>query len=81
MLFESPKGSESWTYYFSENDKNILHNFPYNKIPTFIYLLCAVDNLKNSEIAILRYDEFNEVADKKQFKIGTKKIFSKILYT
>lgn len=60
-------------FQFSDVDKQFLEECHNNKMPTFVYLLCAVNNLKNSEIAILRYDEFQEVAHKKNFTIGTKK--------
>ena len=42
----------------------------------FIYLLCGVKGLKDSEIAVLRYDEYAEVAHKKNFTIGIKKNYS-----
>lgn len=71
--FEKAKGSQSWLFQFSDADKLFLEDCYNKKIPTFIYLLCGVENLKNSEIAILRYDEFKEVAHKNNFTIGTKK--------
>lgn len=71
--FEKTRGSQSWLFQFSDTDKSFLDECHNNKVPTFIYLLCCVDNLKNSEIAILRYDEFKEVVHKKNFTIGTKK--------
>lgn len=71
--FEKTFGSQSWLFQFSEGDKKYLKECHDNKIPTFIYLLCGVSNLKNSEIAVLRYDEFNEVAHKKNFTLGTKR--------
>lgn len=75
--FEKKEGSQSWVYKFSEIDKTFLKECHNKKIPTFIYLLCAVDNLKNSEIAVLKYDEFNEVAHKNNFTISLKKNFPK----
>ncbi len=71
--FEKSLGSQSWLYQFSEADKGILKKYHDEKIPTFIYLLCGVKNLNGSEIAILRYDEFQEVMHKKSFTIGLKK--------
>lgn len=71
--FEKTEGSQSWLFQFSDTDKSFLDECHNSKVPTFVYLLCCVDNLKNSEIAILRYDEFKEVAHKKSFTIGTKK--------
>lgn len=75
--FEKTEGSHSWVFSFSEEDKEFLLQCHKEKIPTFIYLLCAMNGLKNSEIAVLRYDEFSEVAHKKNFTIGTKKNYSK----
>ena len=62
--FEKKEGSQSWVYRFSDTDKQFLKECHENKIPTFIYLLCAVNNLKGSEIAVLRYDEFAEVVER-----------------
>ena len=47
--FEKENGSQSWLYQFSDNDKKFLEECYQRKTPVFIYLLCAVDNLKNSE--------------------------------
>lgn len=71
--FEKTKGSQSWLFQFSDTDKAFLKECHDKKIPTFIYLLCCVDNLTNSEIAILSYDEIDKVTHKKNFTIGTKK--------
>lgn len=71
--FEKSLGSQSWVYQFSDTDKTFLEKCHNEKIPTFIYLLCGVKNLKNSKIAILRYDEFQAVLHKKNFTIGLKK--------
>lgn len=75
--FEKKNGSQSWLYQFSEADKEFLQSCHDSKIPTFIYLLCAVKNLKNSEIAVLRFDEFHEVMHKNGFTIGLKKNYPK----
>ena len=74
--FEKTEGSQSRVYHFSEQDKEFLKNCYENKIPAFIYLLCGVKGLKDSEIAVLRYDEYAEVAHKKNFTIGIKKNYS-----
>ena len=59
---------------FSDKDKEFLKECHKEKIPAFIYLLCAMKNLKDSEIAVLRYwDEFSQVIDKKNFTISFKK--------
>lgn len=75
--FEKTSGSQSWLYQFSESDKEFLKQCHEKRIPTFIYLLCGVENLRNSEIAVLRYDEFAEVIHKKTFTISLKKNFPK----
>ena len=71
--FEKTDGSRSWVYRFSDKDKEFLKNCYDNKIPTFIYLLCGVKTLKDSEIAVLHYDEYAEVSNKMNFTIGIKK--------
>lgn len=71
--FEKQLGSQSWSYTFSKDDKKCLAAYYKQKTPIFIYLLCAVDGLQNSEIAILKYDEFLKVSHKTNFTIGTKK--------
>ncbi len=71
--FEKQIDSQSWQFQFSKNDKEFLHNCYKSKIPVFIYLLCAVKNLKESEIAVLRYEEFNEVSLKTNFTITKEK--------
>ena len=71
--FEITEGSQRWSYRFSEADKELLKSCYDEKIPTFIYLLCGVKNLMNSEIAILRYEEFAEVVDKKNIGIRARK--------
>ena len=69
--FEKEDGSRSWVYNFSDKDKEFLKECHKEKIPVFIYLLCAMKNLKDSEIAVLRYwDEFSQVNDKKNFTIS-----------
>lgn len=71
--FEKTEGSRSWAYRFSDNDKAILQQCHDKKIPTFIYLLCGMKSLKDSEIAVLLYNEYEAVAHKQNFTIGTKK--------
>lgn len=64
---------QSWIYNFSEKDKEIINNYYNEKIPIFIYLLCATNNLFNSEITVLRYEEFIEVSHKKSITIRKRK--------
>lgn len=75
--FEKKEGAKSWQYTFSENDKQDLKEWYEKKTPIFIYLLCGVKTLKDSKIAILRYDEFLDVINKKNFTISLKKGTSK----
>ncbi|MGN0517482.1 MAG: hypothetical protein ACI4II_02015 [Acutalibacteraceae bacterium] len=75
--FEKSEGSQSWVYQFSEQDKEYLNEWHKKKIPVFIYLLCGVKDLINSEIAVLSYDEYAEVAHKKNFTVGVKKNYPK----
>ena len=57
----------SWLFSFSQDDKQRLKFF-YNedKLPVFICLLCLKEDLKNSEIAILKYEEYIKKAGEKQ---------------
>lgn len=71
--FEKQAGSQSWQFQFSNDDKSFLEECYKKKTPVFIYLLCAINNLKDSEIAVLRYEEFNEVSSKTNFTISKEK--------
>lgn len=44
--FEKTNGSQSWLYRFSDNKKEDLKKYYREKIPTFVYLLCGVKELK-----------------------------------
>lgn len=70
---EKSPGAQSWRYQFSEQDKSFLKDCYDKKCPTFIYLLCCTKEFKNSEIAVLRYDEYEKVSHKKNFSISKKK--------
>ena len=72
--FEKSNGSQSWLFQLTPKEKDALKLCYQKQIPAFIFLLCAVDNLKGSEIAILKYDEFKEIEHKKNFTISVKKI-------
>ena len=72
---ERTQGSRSCVYAVSDEEKFVLKQHYDAKIPTFLYLLCANKKLKDSEIAILNYDEFILVSDKTNFTIGSKKNF------
>lgn len=64
---------ESWSFTFSEDDKQLLEMYYNKKYPVFIYFLCAIEDLKNSEIAICTYEEFTVVQDKKTITVGREK--------
>ena len=70
--FEKTNGSKSWLYQFSEKDKEFLKECHDKRIPTFIYLLCCVNGLKDSEIAVLKFEEFKKVINKGNFTIALK---------
>lgn len=67
------KTYSSWIFKFSEEDKKCLKKYYDQGYPVFIYLLCAVDELKESEIAVCTYEEFLVVQDKQTVTIGRKK--------
>lgn len=50
-----------WQFGFTERNMAELQKCHERKIPTFIYLLCTKPNWKDSEIAILRLDEFRHL--------------------
>ncbi|RDU23521.1 hypothetical protein [Anaerosacchariphilus polymeriproducens] len=43
------------------------------KMPVFIYLLGLKDDLKDCEVAILKYDEYQKVQDNQSITIGVEK--------
>lgn len=71
--FEKAEGFKSWLFQLSDIEKGYLKECYEDKVPTFIYLLCGVKDLINSEIAVLTYDEFEKVSHKKNFTISNKK--------
>lgn len=71
--FEKEESKQTWSYVFSDKDKEVLKLCHDNKIPTFIYLLCGIQKLSDSGIAVLRYEEFNQVSNKKTITIKQKK--------
>lgn len=68
------KTYSSWLFSFSQDDKDKLQNF-YNesKLPIFIYLLCCQKDLRDSEIAVLKYEEFLKVESNVSITIGVEK--------
>lgn len=67
------ESNQGWSFKFSDNDKELLKSYYDKKIPVFIYLVCGVNKLLNSEVAVLRYEEFNEVSTKTGITINKKK--------
>lgn len=61
----------SWLFSFTPDDKEKLKTY-YEKtgLPVFICLLCLRDNLNNSEIAILKYEEYKMVLQNQTVTIG-----------
>lgn len=58
QALQKKKETKVWQFLFSDDDVDILKIYYNEKIPTFIYLLCRTSELKNSEIAVLKLDEF-----------------------
>lgn len=64
----------SWLFSFSQDDKEKLRNlYDSLNLPIFIYLLCCQKDLKDSEIAILKYEEFLKVQNNVSITIGVEK--------
>ena len=64
----------SWLFSFSINDKELINKYAeYYKLPIFIYLLCGQPDLKDSEIVLLKYDEYLEVKENVSITIGLEK--------
>ena len=64
---------DSWKFAFTDDDKLLLEEYYKSKFPVFIYFLCAVPELKNSEIAVCTYEEYSVIKDKKTITIGREK--------
>lgn len=64
----------SWLFSFSQDDKDKLRNL-YNtsRLPIFLYLLCCQKDLKDSDIAVLKYEEFLKVENNVSITIGVEK--------
>lgn len=67
------KTYQSWKFVFSNEDRDCLQKYYDEKFPIFIYFLCAVDTLKESEIAICTFEEFSVISDKQTITIGREK--------
>ena len=61
----------SLSFSFSEDDKEKLKTYYENTgLPVFICLLCVKDKLNDSEIAILKYEEYEMVSQNQTVTIG-----------
>lgn len=73
---------KSWTFAFSDTDKDCIKKYHDKKYPVLIFFLCKEQNLYHSEIVICTYNEFIGISYKKSITIGkekNKKYF--LLYT
>lgn len=68
------KDDVSYLFTFSDDDKQKLKDYQekYN-YPIFIYLLCKQSELKDSEIIILKYEEYQNVEEKRAITIRIQK--------
>lgn len=71
MDADEDKQYTSWLFSFSSDDKEKLKMY-YEKtgLPVFICLLCLRSKLHNSEIAILKYEEYKMVSQNQTVTIG-----------
>lgn len=60
----------SWVFNFTDDDKDRLRKYYNDGKPVFIYLLCLKANLQNSEIVVLKYDEYIQIKNKSAITIG-----------
>lgn len=60
----------SWIFSFSSDDKERLQQYSKEAFPVFICLLCLRSEKQNSEIAILKYEEYQQVEDNQTITIG-----------
>lgn len=64
----------SFLFTFSDDDKQKLKTFnEQEQCPIFLYLLCKQSNLKDSEIAVLKYDEYLNVEENRAVTIRIEK--------
>ena len=64
---------KSWTFAFSDTDKDCIKKYHDKKYPVLISFLCKEQNLYYSEIVICTYNEFINVSYKKGITIGKEK--------
>ncbi|HIT85762.1 MAG TPA: hypothetical protein IAA60_07660 [Candidatus Ornithomonoglobus intestinigallinarum] len=62
IFFKYASGKNNhWQFNFSADDRRFLEEEYKKKTPTFIYLLCAKEKLRKSEIVVLNYDEYKQI--------------------
>ena len=62
----------SWTFNFSQNDKKQLQEYSIDS-SVFICLLCLKEELQNSQLAILTYNEYLKINNKNSITINLEK--------
>lgn len=74
--FASPKATSknnqeiSFLFSYSDDDKEKLKTYSNdNASPVFLYLLCKQPKLENSEIIVLKYEEYKNVEDNKSITV------------
>lgn len=67
------EGYNSWSFSFTDAEKNRINQYYNSKLPIFLFLLCLESGLKNSKIAVIRYDEYNLIQDKSSFTLSLEK--------
>ncbi len=65
-------GYNSWTFNFSQNDKKQLQEYSIDS-SVFICLLCLKEDLQNSQLAILTYNEYLKINNKNSITINLEK--------
>ena len=64
----------SYSFTFSDDEKEELKNYSKeNKGLVFLYLLCKTEDLKDSEVIVLKYEEYQNVEENKAITIRLEK--------
>ena len=63
----------SWVFNFTDDDKERLKKYHNENEGVLIYLLCLKGNIQDSEIVVLKYDEYKQVKNKNTITIGAEK--------
>ncbi len=68
------KNKRSWTFGLSSKDKKIINKYYSEDTPLYLFFICGYnEECKNGEIAILTYNEYNEIKHKSSVTINIKK--------